>query len=177
MTHRLTFVVVALAVTVAGCSGSESAAPPSSSMSRASTSEVPSRSTTEATESTEMPTTTEESDVVPDLIGFTSPSGNVGCMIDATYARCDVLERDWEPPPRPAECEFDYGQGVGMSAGEKPAFVCAGDTALGGGEPLAYGSSVNAGPFTCDSTEAGITCRDSGTGHGFSLAREAYRLF
>jgi hypothetical protein len=78
---------------------------------------------------------------------------------------------------RPADCEFDYGQGISLSAGEQPAFVCAGDTALGGGNPLDYGHSVTAGVMLCDSAESGITCRDTKTGHGFAIAREAYRVF
>jgi len=55
--------------------------------------------------------------------------------------------------------------------------VCAGDTALGGGEPLQYGQSVSVGLMQCDSTESGIACRDTKTGHGFRIAREAYRVF
>jgi len=118
-----------------------------------------------------------EPDEATDLVGFTSPSGNVGCIIDSTYVRCDISERDWSPPPRPADCEFDYGQGLSLSRGEQSAFVCAGDTTLGGGEPLDYGQSVTAGLMLCDSAESGVTCRDTGTGHGFTIAREAYHVF
>jgi hypothetical protein len=53
-------------------------------------------------------------------MGFTSPSGNVGCYLDPSAARCDISERDWSPPPRPADCAFDYGQGINLSAGEAP---------------------------------------------------------
>jgi hypothetical protein len=76
------------------------------------------------------PPQTNEPDAATDLVGFTSPSGNVGCIIDSAYIRCDISERDWSPPPRPADCEFDYGQGISLSRGEEAAFVCAGDTAL-----------------------------------------------
>jgi hypothetical protein len=55
-----------------------------------------------------------------DLVGFTSPSGNVGCYLDPSAARCDISERDWSPPPRPADCEYDYGQGINLAAGEAP---------------------------------------------------------
>lgn len=119
---------------------------------------------------------TTEPEVVTDLMGFTSPSGNVGCYIDSTAARCDISERDWTPPARPTDCEFDYGQGIILSAGEAPTFVCAGDTALGGGTPLPYGQSISAGTLRCDSAETGITCVDSTTAHGFSIAREHYQL-
>lgn len=120
---------------------------------------------------------TTEPEAVTDLVGFTSPSGNVGCYLDPTVVRCDISERDWTPPPRPAACEFDYGQGINLSTGDSPNFVCAGDTALGGGAPLAYGQSIAAGALRCDSAETGITCIDSTTNHGFSIARERYQLF
>jgi hypothetical protein len=133
------------------------------------------------TESTRAPKTeppeTTEPDAATDLVGFTSPSGNVGCIADSAYVRCDISERDWTPPPRPADCEFDYGQGISLSLGKEAAFVCAGDTALGGGKPLDYGQSVSVGLMQCDSAESGITCRDTKTGHGFTIAREAYQVF
>ncbi|BDX32866.1 hypothetical protein TUM20985_34130 [Mycobacterium antarcticum] len=77
----------------------------------------------------------------------------------------------------PADCEFDYGQGIALAAGEMPAFVFAGDTALVGGAPLPYGQSVTAGSLRCDSAESGITCIDSAANHGFSIARERYGMF
>jgi hypothetical protein len=51
-------------------------------------------------------------------------------------------------PVPPADCGFDYGQGVSLSPGENATFVCPGDTALGDGQPLAYGGSISAG-FWC----------------------------
>ena len=114
---------------------------------------------------------------VNELTGFVAPSGNLSCMIDADWARCDIIDRDWTPPPRPADCEFDYGQGISLGPGEQAQFVCAGDTAFGADEVLPYGESLMAGVLRCESAESGITCRDVQTGHGFSLSREAYRLF
>ena len=113
-----------------------------------------------------------------DITGFTSPSGNIGCMLASSFVRCDIQVRDWDPPPRPPDCPeaTDYGQGIELDIGHRPQFVCAGDTAFGG-DPLDYGESLSAGAITCSSAEAGITCRDSGSGHGFTLARQAYRLF
>lgn len=114
---------------------------------------------------------------VNELTGFVSPTGNVSCMIDADWARCDIIDRDWSPPPRPADCEFDYGQGISLAPGEQAEFVCAGDTAFGPDEVLPYGESITAGVLRCESAELGITCRDIQTSHGFSISREAYRLF
>jgi hypothetical protein len=111
------------------------------------------------------------------LRGFISPTGNVACMIAADWARCDIIDRDWSPPPRPAGCEFDYGQGISVAPGERAQFVCAGDTAFGPDAILPYGESISAGALRCESTEDGITCRDLRTAHGFSISREAYQLF
>ena len=114
---------------------------------------------------------------VNELTGFVSPTGNVSCMIDADWARCDIIDRDWSPPPRPADCEFDYGHGISLAPGEQAEFVCAGDTAFGPDEVLPYGESITAGVLRCESAESSITCRDIQTGHGFSISRAVYRLF
>ncbi|MBB5160752.1 hypothetical protein [Mycobacterium sp. AZCC_0083] len=105
---------------------------------------------------------TNEPDAATDLVGFTSPSGNVGCIIDSP-TRCDTSERDWTPPPLPADREFDYGRAISLSGGEEAAFVCAGDTTLGGGKPLQYGQSVSLGSMQCDSAESDVTCRETQT--------------
>jgi hypothetical protein len=120
---------------------------------------------------------------VYELTGFHSPSGNVGCKISPTSVRCDIDKRDWSPPPRPADCTLDYGQGISIGTGEPAQFVCAGDTVRvlppfgGAGEPLAYGEAITAGPMRCESAESWMTCRDVGSGRGFSISREAYQLF
>jgi uncharacterized protein DUF6636 len=45
------------------------------------------------------------------------------------------------------------------------------------GRVLAYGSLQVMGRFTCASRRAGMTCRNRGDGHGFTLARSSYRTF
>jgi hypothetical protein len=107
---------------------------------------------------------------------FQTPSGNIGCYLDASGARCDIRGRSWNPPPAPASCELDYGQGLTLGR-DGASFVCAGDTTLGGPATLAYGSSAQRGPFLCESEAAGVTCTDVGTGAGFFVSREDYRIF
>jgi hypothetical protein len=120
---------------------------------------------------------------VYDRTAFHSPSGNVGCQISPTSVRCDIDQRDWSPPPRPADCRLDFGQGIAIGLGEPAHFVCAGDTVRvlppygGAGEPLAYGEAITAGSMRCESVESGMTCRDVGSGRGFWISREGYRLF
>jgi hypothetical protein len=182
MTLRAGLVALTCASAVLSGCGAQSSTPVSTSgsLTRVTTAEArssPSRPPKATESGNNKASPPGEPESLTDLVGFTSPSGNVGCYIDSTAARCDISERDWAPPPRPADCEFDYGQGITLSTGGAPNFVCAGDTALGGGTPLAYGQSITAGTLRCDSAETGITCADSMTKHGFSIARERYQLF
>jgi len=115
---------------------------------------------------------------VSELTSFTSPSGNIGCYIDVDSVRCDIAERDWAPPPKPASCPdvTGFGQGITLSAGRAATFVCAGDTALGAGDPLAYGNTITAGSIECTSLPSGIQCWDFVHGGEFTIAREAYEI-
>ena len=56
-----------------------------------------------------------------------------------------------------------------VPAAEQPQ-PAPGDTAI-----LDYGTSKTVGPFTCDSAETGMTCRDDATGKGFTIARAGIR--
>jgi hypothetical protein len=112
------------------------------------------------------------------FVQFQSPSKNIGCAGDGRYVRCDIRERDWSPPPKPASCDVDYGQGAAISRrGKRGSLVCAGDTALGAGRVLAYGRTRRLGNgLRCKSLKSGMRCVNS-RGHGFKLSRESYRLF
>ncbi|WP_158019202.1 DUF6636 domain-containing protein [Mycobacterium basiliense] len=113
-----------------------------------------------------------------DIVGFTSPSGNIGCMIDSSSVRCDVRDRVWSPPPRPADCQstMGYGQGIVLTVGQPARFVCAGDTALGGGPPLAYGDKITKGSLECESKTSGMSCWDFVYGGSFEISRDGYQL-
>lgn len=39
---------------------------------------------------------------------FKTPSGNIGCVISKSLARCDIRAKAWDPPPRPASCPVDW---------------------------------------------------------------------
>lgn len=115
---------------------------------------------------------------VSELTAFNSPSGNIGCYIDPSTVRCDIRERDWSPPPKPASCNenVEYGQGLMLNVGEPARFVCAGDTALTTGNTLGFGDKIVAGSIECSSAPSGITCWDFQYGGEFSISREAYHL-
>lgn len=112
------------------------------------------------------------------LTSFRSPTGNIGCHLGANFARCDIQRRTWSSPPKPAECDLDWGQGVEVSAASPAVIVCAGDTALDPSAPvLSYGQAAQVGSTECLSREDGVVCVRNGTGHGFFVARERYVLF
>ncbi|MCB0949042.1 MAG: hypothetical protein KDB44_07115 [Mycobacterium sp.] len=115
---------------------------------------------------------------VADTTGFTSPSGNISCMIVDELLRCDIAERDWSPPPRPADCSemTSYGQGISLRPHGPAEFVCAGDTTFGYGDVLPYGQFHAEGGMSCNSEPWGMRCSNS-DGHGFTISRQEYALF
>ncbi len=114
-------------------------------------------------------------DAGPD--GFLSPSGNIGCHVSARSARCDIRDRTWPTPPKPADCDLDWGHALGVGDAGPGAFRCAGDTALGAQAVLPYGSVARRGAFECRSEESGMECVNLDTGHGIAVSHDEYRLF
>ena len=165
--------MVSVGLLVAGCGSSETTVTETTT---STTTTEPSGDTTAPQGTDGAPPPVDEE--VTELTPFSSPSGNIGCYIDRSSVRCDISERDWQPPAPPADCQVDYGQGVMLEAGGTADLVCAGDTALDpGAPPLAYGQSIGAGLLRCESKQSGILCADTETGRGFKLSRESYELF
>lgn len=120
-------------------------------------------------------------------VGFQTPSGNIHCLAynhepGAPYAtlECDIGDRSGNAPvrPRPADCDFDWGQRFvldGAAAGAQ--LGCASDW-LGsdGNAVLNYGSSMTFGAITCTSRKTGLTCKNK-RGEGFFLSRRRQTLF
>jgi hypothetical protein len=109
-----------------------------------------------------------------DLTGFSSPTGNIRCTISADDARCDIRDRGWRPPPRPASCQLEWGNGARVT-GAGAELACAGDP-VGGGPALDYGRAITRGPFRCTSDQDGVTCEHTPSRHGFTLSRSRYDL-
>lgn len=115
--------------------------------------------------------------VVRELTSFSSPTGNIRCGLDASYVRCDISQRSFTMPPKPADCNLDWGSGLELGTAGLSQIVCAGDAIDGRDLRLPYGQAIRAGKLICASAEAGITCRQVGNGHGFFLSRGSYRQF
>jgi hypothetical protein len=162
------------ALALAACGGSDETSTVTETLS-SSTTTAPGSTTTST--STGEDGSTQADQTVTKLTGFTSPTGNIGCYIDQRSVRCDIGDRDWKPPKAPSSCKLDYGQGIELRAGGAADFVCAGDTALGGGDVLEYGTSIGAGLLVCESEESGMSCRDTETGRGFTLSKQSYEIF
>jgi hypothetical protein len=121
----------------------------------------------------------------PEMLGFRTPSNNIHCQFSASTAdrgasviRCDLRETSNRPPPKPRDCDLEWGQAFELAAdarvGER---LCYGDTVMDPKlAPLAYGQSWERGGLRCKSEPSGVTCTNP-QGHGFELSRSAQRVF
>ncbi|MGH8639587.1 MAG: DUF6636 domain-containing protein [Burkholderiales bacterium] len=115
--------------------------------------------------------------------GFRSPTGNIHCQFFAegdggATMRCDVRQISNRPPPRPRQCDLEWGQAFEISArATRGTRLCYGDTVQDKRLPvLGYGRNWQRGGLTCQSERTGVTCRNT-RGHGFTVARAAQRVF
>jgi hypothetical protein len=108
---------------------------------------------------------------------FRTPSGNIGCVAGTGYLRCDIRGGIKPLPPKPRNCDLDWGGGFSLGPKGSAAVVCAGDTALNRSPHiLKYGTSWRHGVFTCLSRRVGLRCSNS-LRHGFFLSlQHSYRF-
>lgn len=114
--------------------------------------------------------------------GFRSPSGNIHCQYfavdgDATI-RCDLRRISNRAPPRPRDCDLEWGQAFEISArAARGVRLCYGDTVQDDRLPvLPYGRSWQRPGLACASEPTGVTCRNAG-GHGIALSRAKQQVF
>lgn len=109
---------------------------------------------------------------------FLMPSGNIWCTMTATSASCTIFSFSYTPPPPPGDCAGTVGNVITVTADSGAFLPCV--TAVA--QPpeatpvLQYGQASTVGQMTCFSSENGATCRNDGTGAGFSVARAGYTL-
>ncbi|MEP6664872.1 MAG: DUF6636 domain-containing protein [Nocardioidaceae bacterium] len=122
--------------------------------------------------------------VLPHTVGaissFLTPSHNIGCLITNDAVRCDIRKHAYRSPPKPENCNGDYGQSIEVTRSGIGSFICVTDTVIDVRAPvLRYGTSTVVGDFGCTSTEAGIHCYylKSDVAHGFDLSRENPALY
>jgi hypothetical protein len=111
------------------------------------------------------------------LAAFRTSNRGIGCRLGNGVARCDIGNRTWTPPPKPASCALAFGQGLTVGPSGSAAFVCAGDTALNASGPvIANGNDDAIGSVTCQVRNVGVTCFDHG-GRGFFIGKTGYTTF
>ena len=109
------------------------------------------------------------------------------------------MQHTWTLPPKPANCEFDWGHGTFLNT--KSGITCVSDAIAGSdvvgsdgtwwnGQPgsqvvtvegrkavaLAYGASLKLGDILCTSATDGMHCTNTTTKAGFDISRAAYSL-
>ena len=188
--------VVALSLTACGTASDLVTAEPSGRSAEPSSEPAEPSPTPTETESppTPAPTTPETSPTkapkkperprkrLPHVVGsirfFSSPSENIGCVITQTSARCDIREKSYRQPPRPAGCRLDFGRSLEVGVADRRAqFVCVGDSVLGARRILQYRTSTVVGKFGCTSRRTGMWCYNLETRHGFLISREVVETF
>lgn len=109
--------------------------------------------------------------------GFQSPTGNIMCMFYGDGIRCDVMRISNRPPPRPADCDLEWGQAfeVGVQA-RRGIRLCYGDTVADNYRSLPYGRKFTRAGITCASERKGVTCTNR-RGAGFFVSRGSQSVF
>lgn len=109
--------------------------------------------------------------------GFQLPSGNIHCMAFDGRLRCDVLNFAYPRPPRPLNCDQDWGGAVEIGPRGSPELLCHGDTVANPSAPvLGYGQAWHGGGIACTAAQTGLRCVNV-EGRGFEMSRSRLRAF
>jgi hypothetical protein len=120
-----------------------------------------------------------------DLGSFKSPSGNIFCIATkdnfsgktTVSLSCELVNSTAKLPPKPGDCELDWGKRFYMETRGQALRACHGDTIVNANYPtLAYGKLWQVGGFRCDITSARLRCVNLER-HGFELSKARQRLF
>jgi hypothetical protein len=101
---------------------------------------------------------------------FRTPSGNIYCG-SFGLLRCDIRSGLVPKPPKPAACDFDWGQTYLLGRTGAARVGCVSDSVFSPtARVLRYGTRWSGGGTTCLSRAAGLRCTNR-SGHGFFLSR------
>ncbi|WP_371173741.1 hypothetical protein [Buchananella felis] len=103
-----------------------------------------------------------------DLPAFYSPSGNIGCSLEADQAWCVLYKHNQTTS---AGCTPEQAVVVTIDNEGRISEECSG--ADGELPTLEYGQTAANQHFACTSSESGMECWHRATGRGFKLSREA----
>ncbi|HEV2812691.1 MAG TPA: DUF6636 domain-containing protein [Solirubrobacteraceae bacterium] len=107
-----------------------------------------------------------------------TPSGNIACAAFGSQLRCDMRELGTPAPPRPANCEGDFGNAFAVTRnGSRGKRICVSDAVGGPGTPtVRYGRTWKRNGFRCRVRRSGVRCTNR-RGHGFFLRIGKQTLF
>ncbi|MGB3685000.1 MAG: hypothetical protein WA991_04145 [Ornithinimicrobium sp.] len=141
-----------------------------------------------------------------DQASFVMPSGNIQCVMRSGSVVCQISQKRFEPAAKDlsdavlGECGTNNADALTLLDNDVAAWTCTSETIrgqasidLGGwwaadgvgdtesvdGLDLAvlnYGQAIQLGSILCSSESAGISCRDTASSAGFTLAREDYTV-
>ena len=102
-------------------------------------------------------------------ISFMAPSGNIGCVY-VPSGGTDV----YEPAGPGAELQCDRAEPeyirIVLPENGAARIVQTDERGCCTGQTIPYGDRWAEGPYTCDVTDAGVSC-SSAAGHGFTVSR------
>lgn len=120
-----------------------------------------------------------------ELGGFQTPSKNIACKAytdvyrngTETILRCNVAETANPRPPKPRDCDLNWGNDFEITDKSTPELDCYLETVTDPALPvLAYGDVWQQGGFTCRSEPTGVTCFNP-LQHGFRLSRAKQEMY
>jgi hypothetical protein len=108
---------------------------------------------------------------------FRTPSRNIYCGYGKPWLRCDIRSGLKPKPPKPAGCDFDWGETYLLSGTGRARIGCVSDSVFSpNARELTYSSRWSRGGVTCVSKRVGLLCFN-GDNHGFFLSRaRSYRF-
>ena len=106
-----------------------------------------------------------------ELGAFTSPSGNITCVLGKTSVSCTINEYNFTGTD--ASCQNGGSMPFTASVGEEgQATSSCAEVFRSTGATLNYGASAKNETFACTSSDSGIACWNQYTGQGFTLSRD-----
>jgi hypothetical protein len=119
-------------------------------------------------------------------MGFKTPSGNIHCRLQGSqnenratpHLRCDILAINGPLPPKPRNCDGNWGQAFSIvHDAQRVQTMCSTDAVTDDlMQTLPYGATWQQAGFNCISKPSGLTCTNR-SGHGFALSRAAQKIF
>jgi len=109
--------------------------------------------------------------------GFQLPSRNIFCEVEEGALRCDLVDFTFARPPRPKDCDTDWGHAYSIGPRGTSRVLCAGDTVVNrGARVLRYGARWDGVGVTCHAERTGLNCINA-DGHGFEISRNRLNRF